>query len=188
MVLSVHFYHRINHNLQTSSGKQPFNSIKNPEDKIRWTSRKVGHAGLETKRDLHAMLVASVHTAELLTVTLCTKQSSGALNQALMIRTTESEQFTALLAIYAHAKWSVHLSFLSLSFPVQSACISGNRNRIYWCNWPMLLKLRYCFVPFKSLFFLFCKQLYDTDKKKKAHTIKLYQDKKAVTKNARANI
>lgn len=188
MVFSVHFYHRINYNLQTSSGKQPFNSIKNPEDKIRWNSRKVGHGGLETKRDLHAMLAASVHTAELLTVTLCTKQPSGALNQALMIRTTESEQFTALLAIYAHAKWSAHPSFLSLSFPVQSACISGDRNRVYWRNWLMLLKLRYCFVPFKSLFFLFCKQLYDMDKKNNPTRLNYIKIKRQWQKNARANI
>lgn len=187
MVLSVHFYHRINYNLQTSSGKQPFNSIKNPEEKIRWNSRKVGHGGLETKRDLHAMLAASVHTAELLTGTLCTKQPSGALNQALMICTTESEQFTALLAIYAHAKWSVHLSFLSLSFPVQSACISGDRNRVYWRNWPMLLKLRY-FLFHLSLYFSYFVNSYMTRIRKKAHTIRLYQDKKVVTKNARANI
>ena len=73
MALSVHFYHRINYNLQTSSGKHPFDSSKNPEDKIRWNSREVGHGGLANKGDLHAMLVASVHTAELLTVTLCTK-------------------------------------------------------------------------------------------------------------------
>lgn len=73
MALSVHFYHRINYNLQTSSGKYPFDSIKNSEDKIRWNSRKVGHGGLANQGDLHAMLVASVHTAELRTVPLCTK-------------------------------------------------------------------------------------------------------------------
>lgn len=96
-------------------------------------------------------------------------QPSGALNQALMIRTTESEQFTALLAIHAHAKGSVLLSFLSLSFSVQPARVSGDSNRVYWRNWLMLLKSRYCFVPFKSLFSLFCKQLYDMDKKKTPH-------------------